>query len=57
MPLFIGIGVVSILLPFFNISRALRRLKRQELDEIAVEYDGIRSRRVRDVGGKKRDVL
>lgn len=53
MPLFIGIGVVSILFLFFNIHRALRRLKRKELIEIAIEYDGIRGRRVRDVGEKK----
>ncbi len=53
MPLFIGIDLVSILFPFFNIHRAPRRLKREGLDEIALEYDGIRSQRVRAVGEKK----
>lgn len=44
LPIFIGIGVVSVLFPFYNIHRVLLSLKRQELNEINVEYEGIRSR-------------
>ena len=42
LSLFIGIGVVSVLFPFYNIHRALLRLKRKELKEIAVEYENVR---------------
>ena len=44
LSLFIGIGVVSVLLPFYNIDRALLRLKRNELDDIAAEYENVRRR-------------
>jgi hypothetical protein len=42
LPIFIGVGVVSVLLPFYNIHRVLMRLKSRELREIAVEYDDVR---------------
>ena len=42
LPVFIGIGVASVLLPFYNIHRALLRLKRKELDEIAAGYEVVR---------------
>lgn len=44
MSLFIGIGIVSVLLPFYNIHRALLRLKRKELDDIATKYEDVRRR-------------
>jgi hypothetical protein len=44
LPIFIGIGVVSVLFPFYNIHRVLLRLKWRELDDIATEYEDIRNR-------------
>jgi hypothetical protein len=41
--IFIGIGVVSVLFPFYNIHKALLRLKRNELEKISKEFESIRS--------------
>jgi hypothetical protein len=41
--LFVGIGLVSILFPFFNIHRALLRLKKDEMERIEEEYVRLRN--------------